>query len=243
MTAMLAHLRQEIVPFLKGHWRSLALLLLGVLAPLIIAASLTEDIFREGGYAWDAAILAWYRMHRTPALTALASGLAVVGGVRVLPFIALGIALLLARAGARIHAWYLVFALTGATVLNVLAKVIFQRPRPDELGAVLIEPGYSFPSGHAMANAAFGLALGLVFWRSRAGWPVAVLGVLWGILLAASRNYLGVHYPTDVIVGFLSAAAWAYGLYLLLARRWPELRRSPGGRADTLKGPQREQVE
>lgn len=223
----------EAVAFLRTHWRGLLLLLLGVLLPLVLIAELTEDIFRDGGFAWDTAVLEWYRAHRTPTLTSLALALGVIGGVRVLPFIALVIALLLARAGGRIHAWYLAFALSGAALLNVLAKLIFQRPRPDELGAVLIESGFSFPSGHAMSNAAFGIALGLIFWRSRAGWPVAVLGVFWGVLLAASRNYLGVHYPTDVIVGFLSAAAWAYGLYLLMARRWPALRNSPGGMDDT----------
>lgn len=226
-------LLHEIVAFVRAHWRGVLLLLLGVLLPLVLIADLTEDIFRDGGFAWDNAILDWYRAHRTPALTALATALGVIGGVRVLPFVALVIALLLARAGGRAHAWFLALALSGAALLNVLAKLIFQRPRPDELGAVLIEPGFSFPSGHAMSNAAFGIALGLIFWRSRLGWPVAVLGVCWGVLVAASRNYLGVHYPTDVIVGFLSAAAWAYGLYLLMARRWPALRNSPGGPDDT----------
>ncbi|MDV6374006.1 phosphatase PAP2 family protein [Deinococcus arenicola] len=231
---MFSHLLQEIVPFLKSHWRTLLLLLLGVLLPLVLVAELTEDVFRDGGFVWDGAILEWYRAHRTPTLTGVALALGVIGGVKVLPLIALAIALLLARAGARVHAWYLFFALSGAALLNLLAKLIFQRPRPDELGAVLVESGFSFPSGHAMANAAFGIALGLIFWRSRLGWPVAVLGVFWGVLLAASRNYLGVHYPTDVIAGFLSAAAWVYGLYLVMGRRWPALRDSPGGKRDTI---------
>ncbi|CAM3156302.1 Undecaprenyl-diphosphatase [Deinococcus saxicola] len=231
---MLPNLLREIFAFVKGHWRGLLLLLLGVLLPLVLTAELTEDIFRDGGFTWDTVILEWYRAHRTPSLTSAALALGVIGGVRVLPFVALAIALLLARAGARVHAWYLALALSGAALLNLLAKLIFQRPRPDELGAVLVESGFSFPSGHAMSNAAFGIALGLIFWRSRLGWPVAVLGVLWGMLVAASRNYLGVHYPTDVIVGFLASTAWAYGLYLLMARRWPTLRHSPGGEKDTL---------
>ncbi|CAM4347828.1 phosphatase PAP2 family protein [Deinococcus marmoris] len=237
---MFPTLLHEIVAFARGHWRGLLLLLLGVLLPLVLIAELTEDVFRDGGFAWDTAILEWYRAHRTPTLTSAALALGVIGGVRVLPFAALAIALLLVRAGARVHAWYLALALSGAALLNLLAKLIFQRPRPDELGAVLVESGFSFPSGHAMGNAAFGIALGLIFWRSRLGWPVSVLGVFWGVLLAASRNYLGVHYPTDVIVGFLSAAAWAYGLYLIMGRRWPALRRSPGGVDDTLGTPETE---
>lgn len=56
----------EAVAFLRTHWRGLLLLLLGVLLPLVLIAELTEDIFRDGGFAWDTAVLAWYRAHRTP---------------------------------------------------------------------------------------------------------------------------------------------------------------------------------
>lgn len=235
MNAMLPTTRADLLAFLRRHWRALTMLLVGVLIPLILVADLTEDVFREGGFAWDQAILEWYKAHRTSTLTQVAEAMAVIGGVRVLPIITLGIAALLARAGARIHALFLVLAVAGATLLNVLAKLIFQRPRPDQLVAVLQEHGFSFPSGHSMANAAFGVALGLVFWKSRAGWPIAILGVLWAVAIGASRNYLGVHYPTDVLVGFLSSTAWVYGLNFVMSRRWPGLRKSPGGVRDTLK--------
>ncbi|GAA0521470.1 phosphatase PAP2 family protein [Deinococcus depolymerans] len=225
--------RQEFLPFVRDHWRSLLLLSLSVLIPLLLVTHFTHEIFREGGYAWDQAILDWYRARRTPALTATARTLATLGGPLVLPVVTAVIALLLARAHARAHGWFLILGVAGATLLNVAAKVVFQRPRPDELLAVLAEPGFSFPSGHAMANAAFGLALALVFWRSRAGWPVAVFGILWGVTVGVSRNYLGVHYPSDVLVGFLSSTAWVYGLHVVMQRRWPNLRKSPGGVRDT----------
>lgn len=227
---------QVLLPFVRRHWRSLLLLLVAVLAPLVLFADLAEDIFRDGGFAWDQSILAWYAAHRTPGLTRAAEILAVAGGVGGLPVITLLIAAGLVRARAPHHAAFLVLGLVGAALLNTLAKLVFQRPRPDEVLAVLTERGFSFPSGHAMANAAFGLALALTFWRSRAGWPLAVFGVLWAGLLGASRNYLGVHYPSDVLAGFLASCAWVVGLYLILARRWPELRRSPAGERDTRGG-------
>jgi membrane-associated phospholipid phosphatase len=151
----------------------------------------------------------------------------------VLPLVTAAFGLGLSRIGARAHAWFLVAAVVGATGLNELSKVIFQRPRPEALGALLTVPGYSFPSGHAMSNMAFGFALVLVFWRSRAGWPLVVLGGGWGLAVGISRNYLGVHYPSDVLAGFAASVAWVAGLYLILARRWPELRRSPRGGRDT----------
>ena len=225
--------RREFVPFVRSHWRSLLLLLLGVMVPFVLFTHLTHEVFREGGFAWDQAVLNWYAQRRTPELTRFAELLAVLGGVTILPFVTLAIAWLLGRAQGKAHGWFLLTAVAGATLLNVVAKVVFQRPRPDELMAVLTEPGFSFPSGHAMANAAFGFALTLAFWRSRAGWPVAVFGLLWALAIGVSRNYLGVHYPSDVLAGFTASVAWVAGLYILMARRWPQLRGSPGGEDDT----------
>ncbi|MFC3834920.1 MULTISPECIES: phosphatase PAP2 family protein [Deinococcus] len=220
---MIRQLRSELLPLLRVHWRLVLVVLLGVLGPLVLIAHVTEEIFDDGGYAWDRAILSWYVAHRTPELTRAAETLALLGGIRVLPVVTAAVALLLARYRSRAHAWFLILAVAGATLLNGLAKISFQRPRPEELGAVLTEPGYSFPSGHAMANAAFGIALGLVFWKGRWGWPVMLLGVAWALVIGASRNYLGVHYPTDVMVGFLSSVAWVVGLYLVVRRRWTVL--------------------
>lgn len=220
-------MRRDLPELLARHWRQLALLLLGVLLPLLLLADLTEDIFQDGGFAWDRAILAWSAAHRTPALTRLAEALALLGGVWVLPVVTSGIAGWLWWIGARAHAALLVMAVGGATLLNVLAKLLFQRPRPENLGAVLTEPGFSFPSGHAMSNMAFGFALVLVFWRSRGGWPAVLLGFAWALAVGLSRTYLGVHYPTDVLAGFAASVAWVAGLYLILSGRWPSLRASP----------------
>lgn len=197
-----------------------------MLAPLLLVADLTEDVFRGGGFPWDQGLLNWYAAHRTPGLTAAARALALIGGVRVLPLVTAAIGLALYRFGTRAHTWFLVAAVGGATLLNVLAKLVFQRPRPDQLLAVLAEPGYSFPSGHAMANMALGVAVALIFSRSRS-WPLAVLGVLWGLAVGISRNYLGVHYPTDVLAGFATSTAWVTGLYLILSRRWRRLKKTP----------------
>ncbi|WP_034384157.1 phosphatase PAP2 family protein [Deinococcus sp. YIM 77859] len=220
-------MRRDLPDLLRRNWRQLALLLLGVLVPLLLLADLTEDVFQDGGFAWDRAILAWYAAQRTPGLTRAAQALALLGGVEVLPFVTASVALGLWWLGARAHAAFLVMGVAGATLLNVLAKLIFQRPRPDELVALLTEPGFSFPSGHAMSNMAFGYALALVFWHTRWRWPAAVLGFIWAFAVGLSRNYLGVHYPTDVLAGFAASVAWVAGLYLILARRWPQLRQSP----------------
>ncbi|MEF2277559.1 phosphatase PAP2 family protein [Deinococcus sp. YIM 134068] len=220
-------MRRDLPALLARNWTQVALLVLGVLTPLVLLAFLTDDVFVRGGFAWDRTVLAWYAEHRTPGRTRAAEVLAVLGGLGVLPLVTAALALGLARFGARAHAWFLAGAVGGATGLNVLAKLIFQRPRPEEVGAVLTVPGYSFPSGHAMSNMAFGFALVLVFWRSRGGWPLVLVGGGWALAVGLSRNYLGVHYPTDVLAGFAASVAWVAGLYLILGRRWRALRGSP----------------
>lgn len=218
---MVADVFHTFVAFLRKYWRPVLLLLLGMLVPLLFVMDITEDVFRDGGFAWDASVLHWWRVRRTPELTDLASVLAVLGGLAVLPLLTLGISWALARAGHRLYAWFLPVAVFGSLALNVGAKLIFKRPRPDEIGAVLVERGYSFPSGHAMTNAAFGLALLFICWPHPRLRLLGVLGLLWGVLIGLSRNYLGVHYPTDVLVGFLSALIWVSGLRLVLRGAWP----------------------
>jgi undecaprenyl-diphosphatase len=81
--------------------------------------------------------------------------------------------------------------------------------------------GFSFPSGHAAATAAIAAVLVFYFARSRS-WPgralVAAGGALLPALIGASRVYLGVHYPTDVIAGWLIGATVAVTTLLLVFR-------------------------
>ena len=99
-------------------------------------------------------------------------------------------------------------------ILNILLKFIFMRERPFEL-MIIIEDGYSFPSGHAMAALGFyGFIIYLlchlnVSKKVKYVWTL-FLG-LFIILIGISRIYLGVHYASDVLGGFLVS-----GFYLIL---------------------------
>ncbi len=119
----------------------------------------------------------------------------------------------------------LAVALGGSNAAWVVIKELVNRPRPPVALAALIEPGSSFPSGHAtnaFALAAFGA---FFLWKHLAG-PlrlVAALPFLLAALIAYGRVYLGVHYLTDVLAGgvlgtlFGALGAWTYGA--LLRRR------------------------
>jgi undecaprenyl-diphosphatase len=96
------------------------------------------------------------------------------------------------------------------SLLNELLKQLFHRARPDILRLVKVT-GYSFPSGHSMNSMIFyGFLIYLIlcFVRSRFKYPAAVVIGFLILLIGASRVYLGVHYASDVIAGFITGAAW-----------------------------------
>jgi membrane-associated phospholipid phosphatase len=96
----------------------------------------------------------------------------------------------------------------GAAALNLILKLIFERARPDLWHQLVTETSFSFPSGHAMASAALAFCIAVVFWRSRYRVPVLITALMYVFLIGFSRLYLGVHYPSDVLAGWLMSAAW-----------------------------------
>lgn len=109
-----------------------------------------------------------------------------------------------------------------------LAKGLVSRPRPSGQGPVADPSSFSFPSGHSATAVALYLTLALVAVHALRG-PARVLAAVAGlalvVVIGASRVYLGVHYPTDVLAGWLTGAGvvlscWALVSWLRRARPW-----------------------
>jgi undecaprenyl-diphosphatase len=149
---------------------------------------------------------------RTAVLTDVVRVLTWAGSAFLLVPLALIACLAFVRAGLRREALAIVLSLGGAMLISDWVKLLVSRPRPpvEHLQAVT---GSSFPSGHATQASAFWFSL--VFVLPAAGASPKLTRVAAGLALlivlavAASRVYLGVHYPADVIAGVLLGMGWA----------------------------------
>jgi undecaprenyl-diphosphatase len=125
--------------------------------------------------------------------------------------------------GLKISAVLLGVSTLGSIVLTTVLKAVFQRARSELFDAGYAASFYSFPSGHATVAVGFyGTLVLLTAWHVAGGWRwvVAATGIALVLLIGFSRLYLGVHYPTDILAGFLTAPLWvsAVGFALFLYR-------------------------
>ena len=105
-----------------------------------------------------------------------------------------------------------IVVMSGQAALHHGAKWMFARPRPQALMSYREVESFSFPSGHAVA----GLCLyGAIAWivatrveTSAAKAGIAIFAAVLIFLIGMSRAYIGIHFPTDVLAGFLAGAVW-----------------------------------
>jgi undecaprenyl-diphosphatase len=125
------------------------------------------------------------------------------------------------RRGWRLSPILLVVSTAGSIVLTTVLKGVFGRARPELFDSGYEASFYSFPSGHATVAVGFyGMLTVILAYRLEglARWAVVASGVLVVLLIGFSRLYLGVHYPTDILAGYLAALLWLVcvgGVYAL----------------------------
>jgi membrane-associated phospholipid phosphatase len=163
----------------------------------------------------DQALLALMDAWRHPALTAAMSGVTWLGSLFVLLPLALVAGWRLAGGrGCRQQA-FLPGAVLGAAGLAHVLKWLVDRARPDAFPSLVAMPAdASFPSAHALQAAAFVTAWLLWTGGVRRIGPVAT-GVLIVLAVGASRIYLQVHFPSDVLFGIIAGVLWAALLHAL----------------------------
>jgi membrane-associated phospholipid phosphatase len=194
--------------FSQKTWRRVALSFLIVIAPVLLFSELAEEVQQRETLAFDEATLLAINGWSNPLLDTLSITATQLGGVIGVGILVTLGAVVLWRLGKRARAVFLVMSVGGAGLLNVMLKAIFQRDRPELWQRLVTEDTFSFPSGHAMASSALALSLIVIFWHTRFRVPALIVALLYMVIIGFTRLYLGVHYPTDIVAGWIVSGMW-----------------------------------
>lgn len=150
---------------------------------------------------------------RSEGLTTVAKAFTVLGNTWIMISVLLAFCILFLVIKRYWEALFLVASLLGAYLIMLLVKGIIARPRPDIEWLIENVEGFSFPSGHAMFGCAFYGMIGYLLYQLFGENKVIarvflVLFALNAIGIGLSRVYLGVHYASDVVAGFLAGTLW-----------------------------------
>ncbi|NLN15554.1 MAG: phosphatase PAP2 family protein [Tissierellia bacterium] len=200
-----------------------------ILIIILLAIFITLGLMVRGssdGILFDHAILESIHNNIDPTLVDIMKFISFLGSYKFL-VPAVGFAVIISIINRRYFvAKFLILNSLGSFVFNHLLKLVFQRTRP--LDYFLVEQGgLSFPSGHSMVSMSLCLAIAYLLTREerskRKRISAYTLAVFFALVMGLSRIYLGVHWPTDILGGFimgyifynLSKLFLSYGLSLL----------------------------
>jgi undecaprenyl-diphosphatase len=198
---------------------TLAGFVLGAL--LILSFALLASEVAEGETrAFDERILLLFRVPGElsrgigpPWLKEAIRDVTALGGTSVLTIIVVGVVGFLAVSGLRHAAIMVLLSVLGGVLLSNSLKAAFSRARPDLVPHDMVVYTASFPSGHATLSAVVYLTLGALLCRTQSSLAVKAyilsVAAFLTVIVGISRVYLGVHWPTDVIAGWLLGGTWA----------------------------------
>jgi membrane-associated phospholipid phosphatase len=207
-------------------------------ACLVVFGSLARDIRAKDVFVMDAWATPFLHGLASPGMDSVMNAITTLGTIFVIvPAFAI-VGALLVRAKRVRSVAFLVVAMLGSFVLQLVLKPYFARPRPDVAYAALVSD-YSFPSGHTLNAVVFYGAVALVIWSlfgRRAGVASVAAAAIIALAVGVSRIYLGYHFLTDVLGAILAGTAWLLVAALAFRarptwRRWRAKGRlsSPGG--------------
>ncbi len=198
-------------------------LLVGAIVFLVLVVSISKlasEVFEGETQRFDKEILAALRDPADPSrpigprwLLSGALDITALGSATVLGLAVLAVGGFLFLQGMRRTALFVTVASFGGWFINSALKQMFLRPRPDVVPHLREVMTMSFPSGHALQSAVVYLTLGALSMRIAerrlTKFYCMAVAMLTTALVGATRVYLGVHYPTDVIAGWLIGLTWA----------------------------------
>lgn len=201
----------DILTFIKTNRQLVGTLSFALVVFLLasIGFAMIADEVRDGAtLSTDEAILRAIHAQSTLVLDSFFTLYTELGGVVIVAALTMLIVGYLYVKGLAYKALLLIFAVGGAGAANYILKFMFERARPDLWTHLVEETSFSFPSGHAMGSSAFAFGIVAILWNTK--WrPLAlVCATLYIVSIGFSRLYLGVHYPTDILAGWLLSLVW-----------------------------------
>jgi undecaprenyl-diphosphatase len=185
--------------------------LLIAIGALFLFAHLAEEVAEGDAQQFDSVVRSAVHQHATPLLTSAMLTFSFLGSTAWVTAFGLLVACACFYFRRPRIAGFLAITMAGVGTLDYVLKLAFHRPRPIAFYGTS-PASYSFPSGHALGSFCFYGVLAAVLAGRASGrklkffiWLTAALLVG---MIGLSRIYLGVHYPSDVIAGYLAGAVW-----------------------------------
>ncbi|WP_196054556.1 phosphatase PAP2 family protein [Nocardia aurantiaca] len=190
--------------------------LTGMLVALALAVAIVvitcAVVWCSGPAGPDSTWLQWFIDQRTSTWTTLAKAVSTAGDTTSVAIYSILGCVLLAWRKYWEQAVLIAVAAAGAGLLVFVGKLLIGRDRPPVIDHLVTETNHSYPSGHALGSTvAVGILVAVVLpTLSRRVTRVLVisLAALFVVAVGLSRLYLGVHWPTDVLAGWLIGACW-----------------------------------
>jgi undecaprenyl-diphosphatase len=187
---------------------------------LLIFATLTGEMLEGETIGFDRYVLLLFRNPADLAdpigpqsLEILVRDATALGGVLVLSLMCIFVCIYLWLRRQRKLATFLAISVALGMALNTVLKWMIVRPRPDIVPHATDAALSSFPSGHAMMSTVVYLTLGALLSLSTSDRRIKFYILSWSVFLplmiGISRLYLGVHWPTDIIAGWIAGATWS----------------------------------
>lgn len=195
------------------------LILVVCVALLVLAGIITAHVIAGHRFAFEELLMMWIHTHTGEWFTPIAGVMHYAGKTSLaVPVIALLVVwLLLSR--RRDYGLFIGLSTLLPTLIMLAVKFFISRPRPEFWPRIIAETNSSFPSGHSTFSAALATITFLLCMRSRHRGIILLAGICFALLMGYSRMYLGVHYPTDVWVGWTNGVLTTLALYYCFFRK------------------------
>lgn len=220
--------------FLKNIEPKIMIGLIGIIMLVHSFFEIAEEVDEGDTHKIDTSIIMLMRDGNDPAnswgplwLQETMRDISGLGGIVILTLMTIGAVLYLFMKGKKGQALYLLLTVSIGTLFANLLKFSYARPRPDLVphGSYVFTD--SFPSGHSMMSAVVYLSIGMLLARAHETTAMKMYfigtAVFLALIIGISRIYLGVHWPSDVLAGWVAGAICAM-IFWLIEWFWQERR-------------------